>query len=113
MIKIRTYRNFTLTYRLEPDGNGFAISITKDSSEGCEDSTYKVSGDERELKALVCRMWSCSVTPMSLRYILQDEGYLPQAIAENLVLNKVPRRFYGKTMLETTDKKLVSVVDKD
>lgn len=82
MIKIRTFKKFTLTYSLERFEEGYVVSIMKDSPEGREISTYTVWGDEIELKALLCRMWGCSVTPISLRYILQDEGFLPQLVEE-------------------------------
>lgn len=80
MIKIRTYKRFTLTYELTAENNAYLISITRSESDGTERSSFYVHGDERELKALLCRMWGCSVTPLSLKYILQDEGFLPIAI---------------------------------
>lgn len=61
------------------------MSITKSDEAGSENSAFIVCGDEMELKALLCRMWGCSVTPMSLRYILQDEGFLPQPIEDDSV----------------------------
>ncbi len=85
MTKVRTFKKFTLIYNMEKKTNGYTVTITKESSDGTETSAYTVWGDEIELKALLCRMWGCSVTPMSLRYILQDEGFLPQTIEEERI----------------------------
>lgn len=87
MTKIRTFKKFTLFYNIEINDKGYTISITKESAEGREHSAFNVWGEERELKALLCRMWSCSVTPMSLRYILQDEGFLPQPVEEDKLIH--------------------------
>ncbi|MBE6677954.1 MAG: hypothetical protein E7597_04080 [Ruminococcaceae bacterium] len=85
MTKIRTFKKFTLIYNMEKNADGYTVSIMKESVDGTETSAYTVWGDETELKALLCRMWGCSVTPMSLRYILQDEGFLPQIIEDDSI----------------------------
>lgn len=80
MKKIRTYKNYTLIYELEKEEGEYVISVEKFCASGGEKSTYVVSGTECDLKSLVCRMWRCGVTPMSLVYILEDEGYLPKEV---------------------------------
>ncbi len=80
MKKFRTYKNYTLVYDLEREQNGFVFSIEKNSASGVEKSSYMVFGAESELKGLLCRLWRCGVTPMSLVYILEDEGYLPKPV---------------------------------
>lgn len=80
MKKFRTYKNYTLIYDLEREKGGFVISVEKSGLSGAEKSTYVVHGEECELKSLVCRLWRCGVTPMSLVYILEDEGYLPKEV---------------------------------
>lgn len=80
MKKFRTYKNYTLVYDLEREQNGFVFSIEKNSASGIEKSSYMVFGAESELKGLLCRLWRCGVTPMSLVYILEDEGYLPKPV---------------------------------
>jgi len=77
MKKFRTYKKYSLVYGLEGRNGVYNISIEKSNSSGVESCSYTVNGTERELKALVCRLWSCGVTPMSLVYILEDEGYIP------------------------------------
>ncbi len=78
MKKFRTYKKHSLVYSLERENGTFRLSIEKSSREGNECSSYLVNGEEKDLKALLCRLWSCGVTPMSLVYILEDEGYIPQ-----------------------------------
>lgn len=80
MKKFRTYKKYSLVYSLERKENAFNISIEKNSTSGVESSSYLVNGIEKDLKALLCRLWSCGVTPMSLVYILEDEGYIPQTV---------------------------------
>ncbi len=83
MKKFRTYKNYTVVYDLERDGFGFIISIEKSGTAGIEKSSYFVHGKECEIKSLVCRLWRSGVTPMSLVYILEDEGYLPKPVSES------------------------------
>ena len=83
MKKFRTYKKYSLVYSLEKNDIGYNVSIQKCGENGTEISSYIVNGIEKELKALLCRLWSCGVTPMSLVYILEDEGYIPHDAVEN------------------------------
>lgn len=80
MKKFRTYKKYSLVYSLDKEEGVYRISIEKSTETGIEQSCYYVNGVEKELKALLCRLWSCGVTPMSLVYILEDEGYIPQTL---------------------------------
>ena len=110
MTKIRTYKKFTLIYNLEQNDGKFLISIIKDSGESEESSSYTVWGDERELKALLCRMWGCSVTPMSLKYILQDEGFLPQEVDESKLIHIPATITKRKPINEVASNEMVKVL---
>lgn len=92
MFKIRTFKQFTMFYELRKDNDGFIISIVKDSLSGTESSTFAVSGNENELAALLCRMWGCNAMPTSLRYILEDEGFLPKEVEETWELKEFKPR---------------------
>jgi len=76
MTKFRTYKKYSLVYNLENNGAAYVISIEKSNANGVERSAYTVHGSEAELKSLLCRLWRCGVTPLSLVYILEDEGYI-------------------------------------
>jgi len=122
MKKFRTYKKHSLVYTLEKEGLSFRLTIEKSSSDGVENSSYLVNGQEKELKALLCRLWSCGVTPMSLVYILEDEGYIPQSADNEQELSiKTPclsRRkhaFVGdtfKSVIHANDKGDEDVFDK-
>lgn len=89
MKKFRTYKHHVLIYDLQRDGNGFVLSIEKSCSEGTEKSSYLIFASECEMVQLTLRLWRSGVTPMSLVYILEDEGYLPirydeETIEENI-----------------------------
>lgn len=77
MKKFRTYKHHVLIYDLQKEGNGYVLSIEKSCSEGTEKSSYLIFANEYELVQLTLRLWRSGVTPMSLVYILEDEGYLP------------------------------------
>lgn len=105
MKKFRTYKKHSLVYSLEREGLSFRLTIEKNGAEGVENSSYLVNGQEKELKALLCRLWSCGVTPMSLVYILEDEGYIPQSVEndDELVvkapcLSRRKKAFVGETL---------------
>ena len=113
MKKFRTYKKHSLVYSLERENGTFRLSIEKSSREGNECSSYLVNGEEKDLKALLCRLWSCGVTPMSLVYILEDEGYIPQetdsedgtSVKKTLIVRR-KRPFVGdaiKNAIETKD----------
>ncbi len=91
MKKIRTYKKYTVVYELEKEGAAFRIAIEKNGLNGFENSSYVVNGEEKELKALLCRLWACGVTPMSLVYILEDEGYIPSSVDNDEVLIKTDK----------------------
>lgn len=97
MKKIRTYKNYTLLYDLQKDEGGYILSIEKSGSSGTEKSAYFVSGPECELKELLCRLWRCGVTPMSLVYILEDEGYLPKLVEPEETEKKPPVHIARRT----------------
>lgn len=84
MKKFRTYKHYVLIYDLQRDGNGHVLSIEKSCSEGTEKSSYLIFADECELVQLTLRLWRSGVTPMSLVYILEDEGYLPIKYGDNI-----------------------------
>ncbi|MBQ4647626.1 MAG: hypothetical protein IJB76_00505 [Clostridia bacterium] len=110
MTKIRTYKKFTLVYNLEETDGKYLISIIKDGGGSEERSSYTVWGDERELKALLCRMWGCSVTPMSLKYILQDEGFLPQEVEESKLIHIPATIAKRKPISEVASDEMVKVL---
>lgn len=119
MKKFRTYKKYTVIYQLEKEDMAYRISIEKDGVNGYESSSYVVNGKEKDLKALLCRLWACGVTPMSLVYILEDEGYIPCGAEEESEIksNKIVKRKHacvGKTIEglsenENADKTLVAV----
>ncbi len=110
MKKIRTFKKFTLVYSLEKTAQGFYVTISKDDRNGSEVSSYTVNGDEKELKALLCRMWGCSVTPMSLRYILQDEGFLPLPMEEDTI-KRIPAVITKRQPIKNVaDKELATIL---
>lgn len=108
MKKFRTYKHHVLIYDLQRDGNGYVISIEKSCCEGTEKSSYLVFASECELVQLTLRMWRSGVTPMSLVYILEDEGYLPilydDAIEENICTVKKNGRIIKRDRSKNTIK---------
>lgn len=77
MKRIRTYKHHVLLYDLEKEGSGYILSIEKSCSDGVERSAYLLYASKCELTQLMLRLWRSGVTPMSLVYVLEDEGYLP------------------------------------
>ncbi len=80
MTRIRTYKNYTLLYDAHREDGGYLFSIEKSGNSGIEKSTYFVHGSEHEFNDLLFRLWRSGVTPMSLVYILEDEGYIPREV---------------------------------
>lgn len=88
MTKFRTYKKYSLVYNLANNGGTYVISIEKSNANGVEKCSYTVHGNESELKALLCRLWRCGVTPLSLQYILEDEGYITKECSDDNIAPK-------------------------
>lgn len=113
MKKFRTYKKYSLVYSLDGNNGAYNISIEKTSQTGVESCSYTVNGAERDLKALVCRLWSCGVTPMSLVYILEDEGYIPAEALKFEDLKPICNSHVMRRNSSYTGKTLKAVVEKE
>jgi len=60
---------------MEKKGDSFVVSIIKNGRDGEEKSAFTISATENAAAALFKKLKRCGVTPMSLVYIIEDDGF--------------------------------------
>lgn len=71
----RATGKYKILYMLEKCQDGYVLCVEKTTPNEKERVSFFINSSQSDCDELVRKLWACKVTPMSVEYILIDEGF--------------------------------------